>query len=93
MEISGEMRQSMNTVEAVMARLNDIESLSQAFNGCRGVFHTAAFVDPAGLSGYSVSLLTSSHTVYDTRKQGNDFLLFYFNSNNQNWVEEFGTVC
>ncbi|XP_055806239.1 cinnamoyl-CoA reductase-like SNL6 [Solanum dulcamara] len=57
MEISGEMRQSMNTVEAVMARLNDIESLSQAFNGCRGVFHTAAFVDPAGLSGYSKSMV------------------------------------
>ncbi|KAK4346298.1 hypothetical protein RND71_032637 [Anisodus tanguticus] len=56
MEISGEMRQSMNTVEAVMASLNDVESLSQAFNGCRGVFHTAAFVDPAGLSGYSKSM-------------------------------------
>ncbi|XP_015063908.1 cinnamoyl-CoA reductase-like SNL6 [Solanum pennellii] len=57
MEISGEMRQSMNTLEAVMARLNDIESLSQAFSGCRGVFHTAAFVDPAGLSGYSKSMV------------------------------------
>ncbi|MCD9558785.1 hypothetical protein HAX54_016403 [Datura stramonium] len=56
MEITGEMRQSVNTVEAVMANLNDIESLSQAFNGCRGVFHTAAFVDPAGLSGYSKSM-------------------------------------
>ncbi|XP_059294145.1 cinnamoyl-CoA reductase-like SNL6 isoform X2 [Lycium ferocissimum] len=56
MEISGEMRQSMNTVVAVMASLNDVESLSQAFNGCRGVFHTAAFVDPAGLSGYSKSM-------------------------------------
>ncbi|KAH0670959.1 hypothetical protein KY290_026393 [Solanum tuberosum] len=57
MEISGEMRQSMNTVEAVMARLNDIQSLSQAFSGCRGVFHTASFVDPAGLSGYSKSMV------------------------------------
>ncbi|KAM3363975.1 cinnamoyl-CoA reductase-like SNL6 [Capsicum galapagoense] len=56
MEISGEMRQSTKTVEAVMARLNDVESLSQAFNGCRGVFHTAAFVDPAGLSGYTKSM-------------------------------------
>ncbi|CAN4079234.1 unnamed protein product [Withania somnifera] len=56
MAISGEMRESMNTVEAVMANLNDVESLSQAFSGCRGIFHTAAFVDPAGLSGYSKSM-------------------------------------
>ncbi|XP_016493688.1 cinnamoyl-CoA reductase-like SNL6 isoform X2 [Nicotiana tabacum] len=55
MEITGEMRQSKSsTVEAVMANLNDVQSLSEAFNGCRGVFHTAAFVDPAGLSGYSL---------------------------------------
>lgn len=59
MEITGEMRQSKSsTVEAVMANLNDVQSLSEAFNGCRGVFHTAAFVDPAGLSGYSVCLLS-----------------------------------
>ncbi|OIS99830.1 PREDICTED: cinnamoyl-CoA reductase-like SNL6 [Nicotiana attenuata] len=56
MEITGEMRQSMNTVDAVMASLNDVQSLSEAFNGYRGVFHTAAFVDPAGLSGYSKSM-------------------------------------
>ncbi|XP_075106626.1 cinnamoyl-CoA reductase-like SNL6 [Nicotiana tabacum] len=56
MEITGEMGPSMNTVEAVMASLNDVQSLSEAFNGCRGVFHTAAFVDPAGLSGYSKSM-------------------------------------
>ncbi|XP_009595723.1 cinnamoyl-CoA reductase-like SNL6 [Nicotiana tomentosiformis] len=57
MEITGEMRQSKSsTVEAVMANLNDVQSLSEAFNGCRGVFHTAAFVDPAGLSGYSKSM-------------------------------------
>lgn len=38
-----------------MANLAHVESLSQAFHGCRGVFHTSAFTDPAGLSGYTVS--------------------------------------
>ncbi|XP_047310516.1 cinnamoyl-CoA reductase-like SNL6 [Impatiens glandulifera] len=41
---------------AVMANINDIDSLSEAFNGCRGIFHTSAFVDPAGLSGYSKAM-------------------------------------
>lgn len=54
MEMSGEMRgTNNNNVSAVMGLLTDIDSLSQAFAGCRGVFHTAGFVDPAGLSGYS----------------------------------------
>lgn len=77
MEITGEMRQSKSsTVEAVMANLNDVQSLSEAFNGCRGVFHTAAFVDPAGLSGYSVCVFTLSHTPLMTpKKQGNTFLV------------------
>lgn len=59
METSGEMRgpNNSNVVEGVMARLTEVEGLSEAFNGCRGVFQTAAFIDPAGLSGYSVSLL------------------------------------
>lgn len=49
------MRLHESIVEVVMARLSEVESLTEAFNGCRGVFHTAAFVDPAGLSGYTVS--------------------------------------
>ncbi|CAI0455183.1 unnamed protein product [Linum tenue] len=40
-------------VEAVVASLFQVETLAEAFNGCRGVFHTAAFADPAGLSGYT----------------------------------------
>ncbi|TQE02970.1 hypothetical protein C1H46_011334 [Malus baccata] len=57
-----EMRTSGSTddrISAVMAKLtddDDVESLSQAFDGCRGVFHTSAFVDPAGLSGYTKSM-------------------------------------
>ena len=58
METSGEMRTISNNVSAVMAKLTEIESLAEAFQGCRGVFHTSSFTDPAGLSGYSVSLAT-----------------------------------
>ncbi|KAG6395944.1 hypothetical protein SASPL_142078 [Salvia splendens] len=56
METSGEMRLNNSVVEVVMARLSEVESLTEAFDGCRGVFHTAAFVDPAGLSGYSKAM-------------------------------------
>lgn len=55
MQISGQMRGVDNTIEVVMANLAEIQSLSEAFNGCLGVFHTAAFIDPAGVSGYSKS--------------------------------------
>ncbi|KAK6129333.1 hypothetical protein DH2020_036941 [Rehmannia glutinosa] len=56
MEISGEMRLNNSIVEVVMAKLTEVESLIEAFDGCRGVFHTSAFVDPAGLSGYSKAM-------------------------------------
>ncbi|KAH6791060.1 Rossmann-fold superfamily protein [Perilla frutescens var. frutescens] len=56
METSGEMRLNNSIVEVVMAKLTEVESLTEAFDGCRGVFHTAAFVDPAGLSGYSKAM-------------------------------------
>ncbi|CAA0824813.1 NAD(P)-binding Rossmann-fold superfamily protein [Striga hermonthica] len=53
MEISGDMRINSSMLEVAMATLTKVESLIEAFEGCRGVFHTAAFVDPIGLSGYS----------------------------------------
>nr|AIX92146.1 cinnamoyl-CoA reductase 1 [Betula platyphylla] len=56
METSGEMRPTNNNISVVMAKLTDIESLSEAFQGCRGVFHTSGFIDPAGLSGYTKSM-------------------------------------
>ncbi|GMY13359.1 cinnamoyl-CoA reductase-like SNL6 isoform X2 [Fagus crenata] len=56
METAGEMRTSNNNISAVMAKLTEVESLSEAFQGCRGVFHTSSFTDPAGLSGYSKSM-------------------------------------
>ncbi|KAG6398224.1 hypothetical protein SASPL_139679 [Salvia splendens] len=56
METSGEMRLNNSVVEVVMAKLTEVQSLTEAFDGCRGVFHPAAFVDPAGLSGYSKAM-------------------------------------
>lgn len=57
METTGEMwtGQARSNFRAVVAKLSDVGSLSDAFDGCRGVFHTCSFADPAGLSGYSVS--------------------------------------
>ncbi|KAG6659495.1 cinnamoyl-CoA reductase-like SNL6 [Carya illinoinensis] len=56
MESSGEMMTGSNNLSAVMAKLTEIESLTEAFQGCRGVLHTSAFTDPAGLSGYTKSM-------------------------------------
>ncbi|XP_028772280.1 cinnamoyl-CoA reductase-like SNL6 [Neltuma alba] len=54
------LREMENTrgdkLQVVMASLTDIQSLRIAFEGCRGVFHTSAFTDPAGLSGYTKSM-------------------------------------
>ena len=36
---------------------DSIASISEAFDGCYGVFHTSYFIDPHGLSGYTVSPL------------------------------------
>lgn len=60
METSGEMRGTNNRIGIVMAKLYEAESLSDVFSGCCGVFHTSAFIDPAGISGYSVSLVSFS---------------------------------
>ncbi|XP_042988731.1 cinnamoyl-CoA reductase-like SNL6 [Carya illinoinensis] len=57
MESSGEMMIGNNNLSAVMAKLTEIESLTKAFQGCRGVLHTSTFTDPVGLSGYIMSLL------------------------------------
>ena len=46
-------------VWTVMANVMDPESLRRAFDGCAGVFHTSAFVDPGGISGYTVSSTAS----------------------------------
>ncbi|KAJ7970834.1 Cinnamoyl-CoA reductase [Quillaja saponaria] len=56
METLGEMGRRNQNVEAVVAKLDNIQSLYQVFEGCRGVFHTSAFTDPAGLSGYTKTM-------------------------------------
>ena len=53
MEMFGE--DGRDGVWTVMASVMDPESLRRAFDGCAGVFHTSAFVDPGGISGYTVS--------------------------------------
>lgn len=56
MELSGEMRGIMSRVGVVMANFDEVESFLEAFEGCCCVYHTAAFIDPAGISGYSKSM-------------------------------------
>ncbi|ERN06619.1 cinnamoyl-CoA reductase-like SNL6 isoform X1 [Amborella trichopoda] len=41
------------SVEKLSAKMSDIESLCDAFQGCGAVFHTSSFIDPHGLSGYT----------------------------------------
>ena len=36
---------------------DSIASIYEDFDGCYGVFHTSSFIDPHGLSGYTVSPL------------------------------------
>ncbi|KAG8501534.1 hypothetical protein CXB51_004033 [Gossypium anomalum] len=57
MQVSGEMMMACNNkISVVMAKQTEIQGLMEAFDGCRGVFHTSAFVDPSGISGYSKSM-------------------------------------
>ncbi|XBI27930.1 hypothetical protein VPH35_052279 [Triticum aestivum] len=51
MEMFGE--DGRDGVWTVMANVMEPESLHRAFDGCTGVFHTSAFVDPGGMSGYT----------------------------------------
>ncbi|CAM0881815.1 unnamed protein product [Alopecurus aequalis] len=51
MEMFGE--DGRDGVWTVMANVMEPESLHRAFDGCDGVFHTSAFVDPGGMSGYT----------------------------------------
>ncbi|KVI02556.1 3-beta hydroxysteroid dehydrogenase/isomerase [Cynara cardunculus var. scolymus] len=57
-ETSGEMEgtsrfASHNLIGVVVAKFNEQRSLMEAFDGCCTVFHTTAFIDPSGFSGYS----------------------------------------
>uniref|UniRef100_A0A0D9YH40 NAD-dependent epimerase/dehydratase domain-containing protein n=1 Tax=Oryza glumipatula TaxID=40148 RepID=A0A0D9YH40_9ORYZ len=65
MEMFGE--DGRDGVWTVMANVTDPESLHRAFDGCAGVFHTSAFVDPGGMSGYTVSAPNSVPNLKDPR--------------------------
>ncbi|KAL5221786.1 hypothetical protein ABZP36_026499 [Zizania latifolia] len=56
MEMFGE--DGRDGVWTVMANVTDPDSLHRAFDGCAGVFHTSAFVDPGGMSGYTKHMAT-----------------------------------
>nr|XP_043606418.1 cinnamoyl-CoA reductase-like SNL6 isoform X2 [Erigeron canadensis] len=45
---------NINQIGVVVAKLNELKSLMEAFDGCHAVFHTTAFIDPSGFSGYSL---------------------------------------
>ncbi|KAI7741142.1 hypothetical protein M8C21_021157, partial [Ambrosia artemisiifolia] len=55
-EIESSRATSNNLLGVVVAKFNDRQSLIEAFDGCCAVFHTSAFIDPSGLSGYSKSM-------------------------------------
>lgn len=48
--------EGINKLESVVvANVGDVDGLCDAFRGCHAIFHTSSFVDPHGISGYSVS--------------------------------------
>ena len=50
--------EELKKVESVVvAKMQDLDVLCSAFSGCHAIFHTSSFIDPHGVSGYSVSLL------------------------------------
>ncbi|KAE8708042.1 putative isoprenylcysteine alpha-carbonyl methylesterase ICMEL1 [Hibiscus syriacus] len=50
--------EELNLLESVViTKMGDLQSLCDAFRGCHAVFHTSSFIDPHGISGYSVPRL------------------------------------
>jgi hypothetical protein len=58
--------EDMNKLESVVvAKMKDLDSLCDAFSGCHAVFHTSSFIDPHGISGYSVSYCSNTETSFN----------------------------
>lgn len=53
-DVEGSMIRGLES--SVVADMKDVASLRRAFRGCHAVFHTSSFIDPWGISGYSVSM-------------------------------------
>ncbi|XP_057467969.1 cinnamoyl-CoA reductase-like SNL6 [Actinidia eriantha] len=46
--------EEMKLLESVVvAKMGDLDSLSEAFRGCHAIFHTSSFIDPHGVTGYT----------------------------------------
>lgn len=54
MKLKSEAGGGVSRISTLSADLTESHSLVNAFEGCRGVFHTSSFIDPSGLTGYSV---------------------------------------
>lgn len=66
--------EEMNQLESVViANMGDLDSLCHAFRGCHAVFHTSSFIDPHGVSGYSVSFLNHSTSQLNNLRFASDF--------------------
>eukprot|EP01018_Ginkgo_biloba_P023910 Gb_08683 [translate_table: standard] len=52
-----EFESANSRLTAVVANMVDLDTLSEAFNGCYGVFHTSTFIDPEGVSGYTEQMV------------------------------------
>lgn len=63
--------EELNLLESVVvAKMEDLQSLCDAFRGCHAVFHTSSFIDPHGVSGYSVSLLNKCMSITTDSRTG-----------------------
>ena len=56
MKLKTEAGGGVSKIWTLWGDLRESHSLANAFEGCRGVFHTSSFIDPSGLTGYSVRI-------------------------------------
>lgn len=57
--------EEINQLEGVVvAKMGSLDSLCEAFRGCHAIFHTSSFIDPHGISGYSVSFAIRFHCTH-----------------------------
>ncbi|KAA0053663.1 cinnamoyl-CoA reductase 1-like isoform X1 [Cucumis melo var. makuwa] len=57
MKLKSEAGGGVSRISTLSADLTESHSLVNAFEGCRGVFHTSSFIDPSGLTGYSKAMV------------------------------------
>ncbi|KGN59674.1 cinnamoyl-CoA reductase-like SNL6 isoform X2 [Cucumis sativus] len=57
MKLKTEAGGGVSKIWTLWGDLRESHSLANAFEGCRGVFHTSSFIDPSGLTGYSKAMV------------------------------------